>query len=152
MDSESLEKGWRYLMEVHSGLSRIIESRDPLPQYQQLNFSRIRVLRAIYEQPDNCAMLKEVAKELGLTAGAISQMVDLLVKEGLVVRTRSETDRRAVTLRVSVQAESLRQRLFTAFNDTMTEVLSGVSEEDYAGFLRVLEVMRERIAEISKPK
>jgi DNA-binding MarR family transcriptional regulator len=48
-------------------------------------------------------MLKDIADELKLTPGAISQTVDILVRENIVERTVSPTDRRAILLRPTAQ-------------------------------------------------
>ena len=93
------EAVWRNLMRLADRLSSTGVTDCDLPS--RLPLSQLRVVGVIYDRHPAGVMLKDIADELKLTPGAISQTVDVLVRENLVERTTSPTDRRAILLRPS---------------------------------------------------
>ena len=65
--------------------------------------SQMRTIRVLYaltrEMPDG-VQLKVLAERLGVTPAAASEMVDMLVRKGALLRHSDPTDRRAVLLQV----------------------------------------------------
>lgn len=64
-----------------------------------LSPQRLRILGSIHERGPR--IMRELKKELGVTATNVTALVDSLEKDGLVVRTRHPTDRRATVIELS---------------------------------------------------
>ena len=79
------EHVWRNLLRLADRLSSSGTTNCDLPA--RLPLSQLRVMGVIYDRHPEGIMLKEVADELKLTPGAISQSVDVLVRENLVERS-----------------------------------------------------------------
>ena len=63
-----------------------------------LSPQRLRILGSIHERGPR--IMSELKKELGVTATNVTALVDSLEKDGLVVRTRHPTDRRAEVVKM----------------------------------------------------
>lgn len=134
---------WRNIMHLadHLGSSGIkvcdLPNRLPLPQ--------LRVVGVIYDRHPHGVMLKEIADELKLTPGAISQTVDVLVKENIVERTVSPTDRRAILLKPTEAGLLLKEQHSRHTNNIMQTISKDVNAEDLATFVKVLDHLLEQM-------
>ena len=143
-DSLSREKVWRNLMRLADRLSSATKTDCDLPN--RLPLSQLRVVGVIYDRHPDGVMLKEVADELKLTPGAISQTVDTLVKENLVERTVSPHDRRAILLRPTAAGLVLKEEHIRNIENVMQDISGGISEEDFKIFSLVLEQLLKQIS------
>ena len=107
--------------------------------------AQIRVISTVFRHAPESVMLKDIAGELKLTPGAISQTVDALVRDGMIERHRAEHDRRAVAIRVSKKAEKFRQHIEKESAKLMKGFLEDIPERDLSVFVRVLEILYERV-------
>jgi DNA-binding MarR family transcriptional regulator len=76
---------------------------------EQLAMSQVKLLLLI-SQPGQRFKVTDVAEFLGVTNAAASRAIERLVQRGLVDRTISKDDRRAVDLALTPQAEGLLAR------------------------------------------
>lgn len=67
----------------------------------RLTPSQLRVLQIVAGKPDASATPKALAVQMGLSQATITTLVDKLVHRGLVVRVRSEVDRRQTNVVLS---------------------------------------------------
>lgn len=93
--------------------------------------------------------VKEVAKALGITSSAATQLVDGLVTSGYVMRNTDTKDRRTVTLTLSKKtkaqvAQMKKQgiqkflKLFEALNDTEFDQYLSLNKKIICGSLSIL--------------
>jgi DNA-binding MarR family transcriptional regulator len=68
--------------------------------------------------------LKKLAETIGVTPAAASVMVDLLVGKRMVERSRSESDRRAVLIRLTPETA----RLFKASDQSLRKSFEGLAD------------------------
>ena len=103
--------------------------RHPVPPPGELPLSppHLNLLFAIAHQPKG-ASVKDLAEFTGVTPGAITQFVDVLVEKGLVMREGDTVDRRVVRLKITPlalgQFEKFRQEHLASFSkvfDVLTE-------------------------------
>ena len=80
--SNTSEQLWRDIMRLADRLSNTGKIDCDLPN--RLPLSQLRVVGVIYDRHPEGVMLKDIADELKLTPGAISQTVDVLVRENIV--------------------------------------------------------------------
>ena len=83
--------------------------------------------------------LKQLSAELEVTPGAASELVEELVKKGVVSRTRSETDRRAVCIRFLDNVMAMHRAASKEIENTYRKMLSVLSAEELSEWERLLD-------------
>ena len=137
------EQVWRNLLRLADRLSSNSVPECDLPS--RLPLSQLRVVGVIYDRHPAGIMLKEVADEMKLTPGAISQTVDILVRENLVERTVSPTDRRAILLKPTEAGLKLKKQHSQHVENIMQSISKDISAEDFTIFASVLERLLEQM-------
>lgn len=84
------------LVRIYSGIMWIEENELRKSKFNDLTMREMHAIHAISMYDHKSA--SEVAKELHLTPGTLTAMVDRLVRKGYVKRLRSEDDRRVIRL------------------------------------------------------
>jgi DNA-binding MarR family transcriptional regulator len=78
---------------------------------------------------------------------SITRLVDNLEKQGLVVRTDHETDRRKNLIVTTRKAAALQEITMTIANETLNEALDGMSIEDIETCKRGLQFIYDNLKE-----
>lgn len=102
-----------------------------------LTLSQFGVLEAVYHLGPMSQ--KEIGQKLLKSGGNMTLVIDNLVKRGLVVRTRSTSDRRVMLVSLTEAGEELIGRLFPQHVAAVTEemsVLSADEQEQLGALLR----------------
>jgi len=73
----------------------------------------------------------EIARQLDMDAGAVTRMVDRVVAKGLVERTRSDSDRRVVHLRLTPAGEAAVAEVPHVLAAVNNDFLRGFSETEW---------------------
>lgn len=144
------EQLWRNIMRLADRLSNTGKNESDLPN--RLPLSQLRVVGVIYDRHPEGVMLKEIADDLKLTPGAISQTVDVLVRENIVERTTSQVDRRAILLRPTAMGLELKEKHTRHIQEVMQEITSGISEEELAVFTRITAHLVEQVNKLNDQK
>lgn len=92
------------------------------------------------------ATLGQLASRLGISPPSASAIVDRMVDGGLVLRVRSDEDRRVVTVTLSAAGQEALQRAVGGRRDMLERVLGQLSDEELAETVRVLERLEQAIA------
>lgn len=103
-------------------------------------FMQFQVLRTLRDHPN--IGLTELADLILVGNSTTSGLVDRLVKSGLVIRKRLETDRRSVTLRITAKGDELRDQMERACLQSLSP-LNQMSAEDRNDLLRIHRQMDE---------
>ncbi|CAB3784900.1 MarR family winged helix-turn-helix transcriptional regulator [Pararobbsia alpina] len=77
-----------------------------------------------------CLAAAELAKQYGIDASAVTRLIDRLEKRGLLVRVRSEDDRRVVKLRLTGQGRMYAERMPALYDEVLDKLLRGFSPEE----------------------
>jgi DNA-binding MarR family transcriptional regulator len=93
---------------------------------------------------EKCKM-SELARELGITMGAATSLVDRLIKGGLVKRQRSPEDRRVVLVSLSKKGKRTVEEGHELTLDLMSRLLSRLSAKEREAFLMAYEKMSQEI-------
>jgi DNA-binding MarR family transcriptional regulator len=80
---------------------------------------------------------KEIAQQLYLTPGAVSQSVESLDQEGYLVREADANDRRIQYLRLSKKGEKLLQDVEKQRRNMMEKAMQGLTLEELTVWLKV---------------
>ena len=85
----------------------------------------------------------ELAREMGIDAGAITRLVDRLAAKGLVERVRSESDRRVVHLRLTDAGETAAAEVPHVLAAANNDFLRGFSEAEWKQLRSLLDRMAD---------
>ncbi|HRB82449.1 MAG TPA: MarR family transcriptional regulator [Nitrospira sp.] len=107
-----------------------------------LSPQRLRILGSIHERP---RIMSELKKELGVTATNVTALVDSLEKDGLVVRTRHPTDRRATVIELSDKVMTELSPRCTEYKEQVAELFSDLSDQECKAFVKTLEKLWSRL-------
>lgn len=85
----------------------------------------------------------ELAREMGIDAGAVTRMLDRLEGKGLLERVRSEADRRVVHLRLTPAGEAVAKKVPYVLASVNNDFLRGFSEAEFKQLRRLLARMAD---------
>src|SRR5215216_939182 len=118
-----------------------IMSRLMVSQYQkqitelELTLLQAHVLTILRRGPLQTGQL---AAELKISAPAITQLTDRLIRKGLIERSAGADDRRCVIVALSAEGRRLLDRFRRRRQEIFSEALSGMSEAEQRQALEVL--------------
>jgi DNA-binding MarR family transcriptional regulator len=108
------------------------------------------LLRTMFDRPPGS--LGSLAEALGTDMGAISRMVERLLKKGLVAREPDPTDRRAVVLRLTAEGRALVPALAAEADDNDAQFFKTLSAGEREAFLKTIQqLIRENGATAAPP-
>lgn len=143
---------WKLLFETAESIRNYYERNMSRKPQKELTISQLRVMSCIFFHDTGTMRIKDIAGELGITAGGISQSVDVLVNAGLLTRCKDEHNRRAVAVRLSEYGERVRAEVYGAFKSLFSPFLEGISEEQKDVFVNVLETISANIKRTNQNK
>jgi DNA-binding MarR family transcriptional regulator len=86
---------------------------------------------------------KALAERIGTTPSAVTQLIDGLIKERLVIRTEDETDRRKVRLSLSDEGKRRLKEMKKIHLEAITKLSSSLSETELDQLHTLLKKMVE---------
>ena len=129
---------WKLLFETSESLRSFYERKGRKRRQKELTLSQFRVVSCIFFNESGIMRIKDIAEELGITAGGVSQSVESLVQAGLLTRCKDSRDRRAVAVAFSEYGLQVRQEVYDTFSEMFVHFLTGISEEEKQVFGTVL--------------
>ncbi len=122
--------------------------RTKLAQGKQLDPSawlRVETLKFIadHDKPS----MRDIAAFLSITAPSATSLVGALMREGVVKRSTSRTDRRASELSLTPKGKALLAKKVARGTKLLGEIFSALSPAELAAFSRALERMKDGAGE-----
>lgn len=148
MSIETAEMTW-VLINRAADLMRSDAFRHDGGELNGVTMSQQNVLGVVYVHRTDGVMVKDIASELNITRGAASQTVDALVKLGFLERATSERDRRAVFVRTTKKGAAIRKMLSDRLNPILEDIFASVKVKDLESFMRVLQILVERLSKLN---
>ena len=93
-----------------------------------ISIPQFRTLRFLQANPDSS--LTELAEHLGLTLPSGSKLIDGMVKQELILRRESSSDRRRVTLALTQSGEAIVNQARSSAQDNLAGLLRQLSDAD----------------------
>jgi DNA-binding MarR family transcriptional regulator len=124
----------------YSTVNAVLERALAEAGERQLSLSQVKLLMLI-SSPGQRFKVMDVAELLGVTNAAASRSIDRLVQRGLVDRTVTPEDRRAVDLTLTPVAEALLGRFTKARNQELARLLGQYPVEPMERATRILDEM-----------
>ncbi len=138
---------------------KAMEAIDMLPEKAKLSRTEFRMLREIVTEREKGREIisSELARRLGVTRSAVSQLVAKLEAQGIIERVPSTTDRKIAYVRLSGKSLELYREMCTEANRVMERVAEELGAEKLDAlfaaneeFLTVLKRVRAEIKAESK--
>ena len=138
----------RMLFSVTEFMRTYLErSRHDLAPSKSATVSQLKVVSCILHSPEGKIRIKDIAANLGITSGGVSQIVDNLVRDNLVTRHVSEDDRRVSWVSLSAVGNKRRRAIEELLDSLMMEILADVPQEKQDTFKEVLSLLCSRLGE-----
>ncbi len=137
-ENERLRRALRRLIQatVHPFWQRVRAAGLSMPQ--------VFAMRYIYRH--NGANISDLARALGVTPAAASQLLRRLVEQGYVVREENPADRRNKRLQLTPRGEEALQSIATPSHGTTFErLLASLSPEETEQILAALELLLAKL-------
>jgi DNA-binding MarR family transcriptional regulator len=122
-----------YLMRV--GTNRLLPQMEALFEDQELTFSQWTTLVALHS---GITTAGDLAHNICHDAGSLTRLIDEMVRRGLVARTRSESDRRVVTLALTPRGRDLVEALAPRVMNFWNGLLCGFSHSEVDMLINLL--------------
>jgi len=118
----------RELMETVPQIMQAIRVEMRIGHGANISIPQFRALRFIQRHPNSA--LTDVADYLGLTSPSVSKLVDGLVKQELVNRRESSTDRRRITLELTTTGQTIVNMSRTSAQANLAQTLASLSKSE----------------------
>jgi DNA-binding HxlR family transcriptional regulator len=82
-----------------------------------------------------------ITKQLQLTSGSITTLIDRLEKKGLVVRVRHPTDRRVVLVEATPMVFGTVGRVYLGFSNELKKAAASYSSKEMANAIKHLQLV-----------
>ena len=93
--------------------------------------------------------VSELSQELGLNNSTTSGMIDRLEKQGVVVRLRSNEDKRVVYIELSPELGDIKSKIHSKIEGIVEKLVAeGGSEEDYSKIIEGLKILKKLLADM----
>ncbi len=101
-----------------------------------LSFTQWIALKVIHT--DVVSTAGELAKELGITTGATTRLIDTLEEHGLLERDRAKGDRRIVNLAVTEEGKRVTNELLPDVVGAWSDIFADVDQAEAEAFVATL--------------
>ena len=88
--------------------------------------------------------MKELAEKMGITTGALTVLVDRLVRAGLVVREPNEHDRRSILVRLTAEGEQYFREHHALHLQLTNELLGPLEPDEVKTLLEIIPKLNSR--------
>ncbi|WP_145947278.1 MarR family winged helix-turn-helix transcriptional regulator [Paenibacillus sp. Y412MC10] len=139
---------WRSFIKTHALIIDFIEKE--LATEKKVPLTSYDVLIALFEAPGKRLRMHELASKVVLSRSGLTRLVDRLEKQGLIVRERSDKDRRAA---YAVLTREGKRELLKAWpiyaRGIHDSFISGMNKEELATIHHILENIMSRLGKTS---
>ena len=117
-------------------------SRNMARAYRQrlepygLNQPQFFLLIALYEEEE--ITISQLARKVAQDKSTLTGILDRLERDGLVVRSSSPEDRRAIHVRLTPKARKLKRRLWRIYEETNRSFLSRLTPTERAVLMQAV--------------
>jgi DNA-binding MarR family transcriptional regulator len=118
---------WLRICQVHDRITRRVDSA--LHRQHDISLTGFEALRRIAEAPGERASMGEVAEALGLSRPGVTNTVNRLVAEGLVLRERGGSDKRLLHARLTPTGREKVRAATQTHDDLVAHLLTLLADD-----------------------
>ncbi len=145
---------WRNIFAIADDMKTMHADSRRVSVFYQITLSQLKMVGTVFRLTRATGAgvaLKVVAKDLGTTAAAASEMVDVLVRKNILARNQDPDDRRQVRIRLVPELQKHFCGIEAQFTELTAEYVSTLAPEQRqavgAGIAGFLEFVRDRARE-----
>lgn len=136
----------KMLVEVYDDVNNIEEYSIKQGAFSDLSITEIHTVEAVGLYGSKT--MSEVAMELGITMGTLTTAVDKLIKKGYMERSRSNTDRRIVNVKLTNRGK-LAYRIHEKFHlDMVKAIMLDFTPQEEEVLLNALSKLNKHLKDI----
>ena len=127
--------------------SQLLEKqvRERFRREYDTTLPRFDVMAALAREPEGQTM-GEVSRWLLVSSGNVTGIMSRLVTDGLVTRTRSESDRRSYLVRLSRKGKAEFERMSTSHEKWVRKMLTGMTRKEMVALDGLLKKVKVSLA------
>lgn len=132
--------------------ARELENMDYYMGQTGLNKTEFRLLREVVlaQQKGGTIISSEIARRIGVTRSAVSQIVTKLEKENIVKRTPSKEDRKIAYVELTGSAKKHFEKMLAEASGFMQRVIAVYGEERMKAFLSEYDELYRAVVQVKK--
>lgn len=144
-----LSNEWEEFFNLIPRMMKRVHERDAeaeakaAPEYTP---AQVNTLRAIASKPE--WRMSDLSQRLRVSAGSLTTMINRLIEAGLVQRTRSDLDRRVVTVKLTAKGRELLQASRQRAVRKLQELLVDLPQEEQSRLNQALGVMVDVLGKV----
>ncbi|AQZ50048.1 HTH-type transcriptional regulator MhqR [Martelella mediterranea DSM 17316] len=117
--------------------------RERLRENYAMTLPRFDVMAALHAAPEGMRM-SELSKQLVVSNGNVTGVIEKLVADGLVERENQETDRRAFLVRITDKGKALMDEATAVHRGWIDEIFAEIAEPDIARAISIMMDIRHK--------
>ena len=133
---------------------RDMENMDFFAGVAKLSRTEFRLLREVVmeEEKGRSIISSELARRLGITRSAVSQIVTKMEQRGIVNRVASPTDRKIAYICLSEQSMAVFEEQCKRANETMQRIVDIYGEDKIKTFFAEYDALRKVVDQVMKER
>ncbi len=130
---------------LYGDLYRARPSDDDRSQFAGHNLSRIQaeLIFLAAEHKESGISVKDAAKKLQVTSGAVTQLVDLLIARGLIERAENPSDRRSILLRATDAVDTDQLTFEAYYTRHVSPMFNGLSDAEIGQLIQLISKIKD---------
>jgi len=109
--------------------------------------TRIQWICMYYLSEHNGISQRELSNLMCVKDSSVGRLIDRLERDGIVVRNRSQKDRRVIKISLTETGKILFEKLYPLGEDFNNKLMENISKEELETFEKVLKTMLDNIKE-----
>jgi DNA-binding MarR family transcriptional regulator len=118
--------------------------------YNPSEFKVLVTIKHGANDQDTEMKVSEISKMLKVTPPTVTQIINVLEKDGLIERTTNPEDRRAVKIKLSQAGLEVTEKARNAFGQTFLGLIDYLGEEDSQRLAELLTMVQQYFNELSR--
>ncbi len=133
---------------VSNIVKRTIDSRLSKDlKYEQLTTSQCKILNYLSANEDNDIYQKEIEKVFSIRRSTATKTLQLMEKNGLLLRAPSSKDARLKKLILTDKAKALAKNISEVVNQIEAKAENGITEQEREMFLSIMEKIKSNLSD-----
>ncbi len=144
-----MDTATKQLIDCLKKMTRLIKRNKPAMPFddgiKKMTLGQLDVIRYLCEHKK--ARMSDIAKEAGVKLPTMTDIVDKLVKEGVVERQRQKDDRRTVLISISPKIKEQAERIMKKHDFYIEKILSVLSKKEKLQAIKIITKINDSMKE-----
>lgn len=142
----SQKRSWTLVMHAAEAMWNFASELDTEKKLDGITVAQERVLTFVFHHSPEGVKLKDIAKAVKLSPGAVSQIIESLVQGGFLERTSDPHDRRAINIQITKELQLARNQVMEMLDEKMGSILADRTPDEREAFITVLQKIVEKFS------